>query len=351
MGKFINQNAEELAASESFQDWYFSKNNEAIEFWERWIHNNPNREKEVENAKIILSKLNFISTPVSQHQIDNSWDKLSGKIQRIEDDFKIVAISRGSKVVKRKFNVLHIAAAVTLLIASVFALHIYTDQQSNFHHTAFGETISITLPDNSVVTLNSNSSLRYDSEWKEGQDRTVWLNGEAYFSVVHTDTDEKFHVITSDDFMIEVLGTEFNVKKRKGKTSVVLKSGKVKLNIDNPQIKEELFMQPGEFVEFKEASKSVVKKVVNPEVFISWKCKKLVFENTSLKEVILILEENYGLRVEVSDNKLLEKKVSGSVPSNNTRLLMEGLSEVFDLNIVWTKKQVKIQNRNKNMNS
>jgi ferric-dicitrate binding protein FerR (iron transport regulator) len=51
----------------------------------------------------------------------------------------------------------------------------------------------------------------------------------------------------------------------------------------------------------------------------------LLFDDTSLGEIKSILESTYGLTVKVEDEKLLEKRLYGSAPSNDLQLLLKGL--------------------------
>lgn len=343
MENFINQKAEDFASMESFQNWYLKNDDEAIAFWDEWITTNPQMQNEIDQAISILKNLEFQALRPKADEVKHSWNTFKDRLNP-KSDAKIIKITEGKRSFKREYY-LGIAATITLLLASVFVFHSFFQDDSEFYVTKFGETISVTLPDNSVVTLNSNSTLKYNKEWGGNEERMVWLNGEAYFSVVHTETDQKFSVITSNGVKVEVLGTEFNVNRRNGRTRVVLKSGKVKLSINKPNIQEEMVMKPGELVEVMDTSRAVVKRLVNTEVYTSWRCKKLVFDNTSLNEIVDLLEESYGLTVEVSNAELLRKQISGSVPSNNTNLLMDGLSEAFDLDIVWTKNHVKIKSK------
>ena len=346
MEKFINQKAEDFAAMESFQNWYLRNDEEAISFWSAWIKSNPHRQEDIEGAIALLKGLNFSKDLPGKNQVDASWQHFEDLLGEtaIDSNQEVEETSKGQILFRRQYY-FRIAATVALIFISVVVLKFYLDDTSSYYETNYGETMSITLPDNSVVTLNSNSSIHFANEWQRDEDRIVWLDGEAYFSVVHMINDQKFNVMTSNGLIVEVLGTEFNVNKRNGRTRVVLKSGKVKLNIDKAEVHEEMIMQPGELVEVSDTSRTIVKRLVNPEVYTSWRCKKLVFDNTSLEEIVSLLEESYGLTVEVPNAHLLEKQISGSVPSNNTNLLMEGLSEAFNLDIVWSKNHVKIMSR------
>jgi transmembrane sensor len=116
--------------------------------------------------------------------------------------------------------------------------------------TLVANKILIELPDASAVTLNSVSNLSYNKDaWNE--QREVNLKGEAYFKVAKGAT---FNVVTEDG-VITVLGTQFNVKQRNdlfevfcyegsvkvshNDTSVVLKQGERYLILDGKQIRNE----------------------------------------------------------------------------------------------------------------
>ena len=73
-----------------------------------------------------------------------------------------------------------------------------------------GMTASLTLPDSTIVYLNSGSSLSYPSFFS-GKKREVALSGEAYFQVT-PNANKKFIVSTPHQSRIEVLGTCFNIE-------------------------------------------------------------------------------------------------------------------------------------------
>jgi len=69
----------------------------------------------------------------------------------------------------------------------------------------------IELPDQSLVEVNTLSSLTY-SEKKWHNNRKINLKGEAYFKVAKGQTFD----VETEDGIVTVIGTEFNVKQRKG---------------------------------------------------------------------------------------------------------------------------------------
>jgi transmembrane sensor len=237
------------------------------------------------------------------------------------------------------------AAVLTGICILGFAYWLVKQPGDITAQTAFGETRTIILPDGSTVILNGNSSLRYQADWRSAQVREVWLDGEAFFSIAHLPGHQKFIVNTADNFNVEVLGTTFNVLKREQKTKVVLNTGKIKLNIRPDENREEyLVMNPGELVEFDNISTTYIRRRVNPEAHSSWKSNKMIFENTSLSEILLLLEHTYGLQVEVSDTSLLHQKLNGTIPNENVDVLLEGLSHLFNLQISRNNQKIIIKN-------
>lgn len=197
--------------------------------------------------------------------------------------------------------------------------------------TGFGETRSILLPDHSEVILNGNSRLTYSPDWTK--ERKVMLTGEAFFKVVHTHNHQIFSVVTADNFQVNVLGTQFVVSKRKTGTRVVLSEGKVQCLLKEQAREDSVVLRPGDLVEFDRSPSRYTLKKVDPSLYLAWKDQKLIFRNTSLKEITQVLEDTYGFTVRIDDASLLQRRISGSVPTTNVELLLEGISEACQVKI------------------
>ena len=234
----------------------------------------------------------------------------------------------------RSIRALKAAAMVAGVIALSFAAWqlLWQNNKAVTYTTAFGEIRTITLPDQSVVTLNGNSSMRYNKHWDRTTDREIWIQGEAFFDVKPA-PQQRFVVHTSRHINVEVLGTSFNVLDRETRMQVVLNTGKVRLSGRTAAIKAPIVMQPGQLVEFKEKTGTYQQHQVNTEQYGSWKSHKLQFHNADLKEVAQVLQETYGLTVTIADTTLLHQQFSGTVPSGSADILLDGLSQLFDLKI------------------
>ena len=228
------------------------------------------------------------------------------------------------------------ASVVLLLVAAVVGVLL---QQSRWtaYTTDYGQTRTVLLPDSSQVVLNANSSLRYPSHWNVERPREVWLDGEAYFSVTHTQNHQKFFVHVSDGFQVEVLGTEFNIKDRREVTQVILNSGRVTLAIQkNHEEPETLAMQPGDLVEFSEADQTILKKQVDPTSYVAWREHKLIFDKRTLREIVRQLEDTYGVSIAITSDTLANTRLTGAFPTTNLENILTSLPTIVPMQITKT---------------
>lgn len=218
------------------------------------------------------------------------------------------------------------AAAVVLLLLSTWAVFYQTQSGQQRIATAYGETQKIALSDGTHVMLNAHSTLSYQSN----EPREVWLQGEAFFEVFHTTDDAPFKVHTAD-LTVNVLGTEFNVNTRHKKTDVVLRDGKVRLELEKRPT-HDLIMQPGDKVSYAHQKNTLEKKVVAPHTYTSWTSGTIVFDHTPLREVFQWMKDTYGVTIEVNDPAIQSKEFTGEV-AQDLEVIMTLLQKSFGLEV------------------
>ena len=200
------------------------------------------------------------------------------------------------------------------------------------YKTTFGQTLRISLPDGSVATLHANSRLSTTRNWDEGGDRRVWLEGEAFFEVSKKPaTLAKFSVYTSD-LEVQVLGTKFNVDTRQKQTQVVLNEGKIKLLL-NDLDKEEIFMDPGDMINYSSAEDELIQTKVNPEIHSSWKEGIQEFIKTPLEDIARDMEEIYGITIRIDDAGLGQRNMTMGIPVDNQEIALNTLEEILGVQI------------------
>lgn len=188
------------------------------------------------------------------------------------------------------------AAAITLVLAFLFLIN-----QDNVHTTGYGENLIVSLPDNSEMHLNARSKgIFNEGNWEK--ERTISLEGEAYFSV---ESGSAFTVETKLG-NITVLGTKFNVQVVQDLFIVTCYEGKVSVY----QNESNQVLMPGESFRMinGEISQS---EVVNESP--SWMSNESSYVSIPVKYVLLALESQFEINFQFND-ALGDQLYTGSFP-------------------------------------
>jgi transmembrane sensor len=201
-----------------------------------------------------------------------------------------------------------------------------------------GQKSKISLPDGSIVFLNSESSIKFMDNFEVN--RTIHLFGEAFFEVAK-DENHPFEVIT-DRLVTTALGTSFNIKayENSSKIEVSLATGKVKIaeSINNSLIE----ISPGEGISYLPTKGELELQTVDIRSVLNWKDGILQFEKLPLPEVIEILERWYGVDIEVIGiNPSKTVKCTGKFkPNEYLSNVLDALGHSIEFNYKINQKKV-----------
>lgn len=210
---------------------------------------------------------------------------------------------------------LQIAAALIVGLA-VFAL--LSRDKINTFDTDFAQNESITLPDNSFVTLNELSQLKFNaSKW--GQKRTLNLKGEAFFDV---EKGNRFDVNTQFG-KVSVLGTEFNVISRDSIFKVTCYEGLVQVNYKSETVK----LPAGTEFSLK-SGKSITTPIAIAEP--QWLKNMSVFENASIASVLAEIEKQFQISIQ-QEFDAKDALFTGAFEHNNLENALKSVSQPLNL--------------------
>jgi len=233
---------------------------------------------------------------------------------------------------RRRLYFRMVAAAAILLILGTISWFEIDRQRSTIVSTDYGEQLEVTLPDQSVVKLNSNSTISFRKHWSNKKTRQVHLSGEAYFEVrKNPQVKQKFEVLTKD-LKVQVLGTTFNVNAREQMTTVFLEEGKVNLDLENRD--DDLGMNPGDIVSYSKQTRVPERKQVVQEIPASWRNGTMEFENSPLQDILQRLKDIYGVEVIFENEAHLDRRYRISVPVERLDMAFEVLKEVTQLDLI-----------------
>lgn len=164
---------------------------------------------------------------------------------------------------------------------------------------------TVTLPDGTLVSLNSDTKLSYPQNFS-GKTREVSFEGEAFFEV-KPDKNKPF-IIHAGQAQIKVLGTSFNVSAypQKELVEVVVETGRVQVSEQMTKTAKanELILTPGDKGTLVYSSHSLNKTTNQNPNYLAWKTRILTFKATSLTEVIGELEKVYKVDIRLADQEL-----------------------------------------------
>jgi len=306
---------EEVIADEFFQAWYFNTDDLRSRQWSLWLEEHPQYGTLVSESISVMDDLVMQEKEISNEQTEKAFLKL----QKVIVGDRNIGFSS-----KRKGWWLPAAAAILVLLVGL-TFWSATNKKKALE-SAYGKVMNYSLPDGSQITLNSNSKVLLNKDWKN-TDREIWLQGEAYFKVQKLPSRNKF-VVHTQNMDIIVTGTQFNVISREEETSILLTEGSVTIKTKDGK---EIYMKPGEFVKIENNSPS--KETVDKESVLAWKQLKISFENTPMKQVAKIISTHYGVKVQLSDEAIGLKKISGIMPNDNLDILINALEATGEFKI------------------
>lgn len=228
------------------------------------------------------------------------WNELEAEIgsdtySALERVNKRIEHSKQNKIpLHRKLARIAAVFISLLLVAGGYLYYNSTRSKLIEISVVYGENKHFFLPDSSVVQLNAGTILKYPKEFK-GDRREVYLDGEAYFEV--TENWKKPFVVQTEHISVKVLGTKFNVKAYSNdeKATATLTSGKVEVNT---QSKISQILKPNEQLTYNAILSTIHVEEVLPEETDAWLTGKLLFVNSSFKEIKETLERRFDITFE-----------------------------------------------------
>ena len=170
-----------------------------------------------------------------------------------------------------------------------------------------GMTYALTLEDGSRVWLNAGSQLRFPTAF-EGEQRRVYLEGEACFEIAH-DAGRPFMVETVGQ-TLTVTGTVFNIYAYpdEAATYTTLLSGGVELSFGGQSI----ILRPGQQARLIGDDMNVIE--TDTDDVTLWKDGLFPFNDKTLEEIFIRLARWYDIEYVFDDPEAAELVLMGNPP-------------------------------------
>lgn len=267
----------------------------------------------IETSTVPISIENDPNSGVITLQLDN------GTIETIsENGERKITTTNGNLVASQQGNTLQYTAA--------------EDQNKLVYNTLnipFGRQFDLVLSDGTKVKLNSGSSIKYPVRFLKGQDRKVFLKGEAYFDV----TTDKAHpfIVNADEMNIRVLGTQFNLSfyPEDEDISTVLVEGAVVLYKEGADINTNTSSQlvPGQMAEWNKINNTMTVKEVDTNIYTAWKDGYLLFKASPFYSIRSKLERHFNITIEDRSGRLANQIYTATFRNETIEEILEAFKE------------------------
>lgn len=231
---------------------------------------------------------------------------------------------------RRKFWLLSLSAAACLTVALALG---WTQFSGAFGAneqfvTLIGEQRSVGLDDGSVIHLNTKSRVRVAFT---ADARDVYLlEGQAIFKVKH-DAQRPFRVHV-DSMVVQAIGTQFDVYRLNGRTSVAVIEGIVQIiqtvsgkviATDLSKLPESTKVPAGEKVVIAADGKMSPRASITSQEASAWQQRLLIFRQHTLAEIAAEFNRyNRTPQIRVEGDALRKKRFSGVFDADNPELLL-----------------------------
>ena len=283
---------------------------------DEWKSASKENYKYFQDLEKIYKAASAISVETDSINIDREWARFESSIQK------------DKKESRHSVGWLRIAASVAVIAVLGYSLWNGSFQSKEITILADYSGQEVTLPDNSIVTLNNGAEITYPRKFSN-DNRDIDLTGEAFFEV--TRDENKPFIVNLGLSNVEVLGTSFNINtdNYNDEIEVIVNTGKVRFA--NTSTQESVILTRGEKGMLMKNSNLLSKVQNNDANFIAWKTRKIVFNDIELDEVIQTLNKLYETQIAFSTEVGQNCKVTVSFDNQSIEAIMSVLEATLNL--------------------
>ncbi|MDH6533514.1 FecR family protein [Parabacteroides sp. 52] len=310
---------------------------EEKEYFLKWLNHSKENQKEFQEIRDL-----WIHTHVSL-ATDTKTEKALKLFQK-----RILSDTTKKKISKKAFLLpfLRMTAMFILALGLNYLFFLKTDLPQEETEVIINRLITsvnskgrFILPDSTVVWLNKNTTLEYPENFSSSV-RRVKLEGEAYFEV-SANPKAPFYVIT-DDLSVQVTGTSFVVQNYSNRQAVetILLKGKVFVGEEKKNLTE---LYPNQRYSLMKSSDTSQIDSVNGLNYIAWIEKRLAFDKRKLSDVIVQMEEWYGIDILCDPVFAQQTHVTFMIRDESIEEILSAIKMILPIKHEWRGETLYIQ--------
>ena len=257
------------------------------EEWQKMLEDKPSELKVYHEAVLIISSIKFKAENISGERVDSLWEGIRGKATQRSKTTRRTLI--------RILGLSGIAAAIALLL---FFVNVYSkDKQIN---AIAGEHVEQQLPDESIVKINAESSIRFNKKDFISK-RELSMKGEVFFKI---EKGSPF-IVTAPLGKIQVLGTSFNVYSRDSLFNVACYEGKVMVVSSR---NDTAFLSKNESISYDLRKRLKVENKFDSDEIKDWTNGVFKYDNQRLDLIFKEVERQFNVQLNVESGILSSEK-------------------------------------------
>lgn len=275
------------------------------------------------------------TSSVERHELTSVWTRVYHRIEKRRKTYPIT----------KAWRWLQIASVILLPFLAFFSFYFYqqhsmTLKDSIVMTTSKGEKAHITLPDGSRIILNQNSTLVYQLQQFNGNQRMIDFDGEAYFDVAK-EKDRPF-LICSDRLKVQVLGTKFNLFSRKDEQKSFLELEEGSVSFTDTKSKQQVQLFPGQQGTLDKTTGNITVDRIEMSFqdIAAWRRNEIVFHRTPLHEVIKTLEDTYNVTVRIKGDINTSDLYTGTMSSSDMQVNLAIIERLYHIKTTVCGKEV-----------
>lgn len=205
------------------------------------------------------------------------------------------------------------AAVIALMLLTGAVTFFVTDRLQSVRHVEmaelfvpYGESRQVILPDGSQVWVDAGSLLVYPKDFTDTETRTVYLTGEASFTV-RKNTEKPF-IVKTTYLDVQALSTVFTVASYPADscTSTILEEGSVKVDVKAGEHLPAI-LKPNERLVYSHAAHTVTVRPVDALLYKMERSGYLIYENVSFSHLMASLERKFNVTIHYNSQKYADE--------------------------------------------
>ena len=320
--------------------------------FKQWVNENPAHIAAFEKVAAAWDELNILTRLPSLLQQRQLQEHQQAQQERQQQPRPQLMPERQASLSWR-----YLAVAATLVIGLMVTVqqNLLTPQHA-IYATAVGEQKTVTLPDNSVVQLNTNSRIAFD--YRDDVRALYLYQGEAHFTVAKN-PERPFEVYAGAG-LVRAIGTAFSVMLARSSSdiNVIVTEGVVEIAPEvTPPAAAALAIKPtantsanpdgislaaatqnqrvtaGNAVVFNRSQVQAVQKMAADEMQqrLAWQQGLLIFSGDRLEDVVAEISRYTDTKIIIKSDAANNLRIGGQFKVADTRAIFSALEKGFGL--------------------